>query len=283
MSEIFRCSASTPSLFLTNIVFSIYLPLFLHFMTTLKSFFLILLSIITVKLALASTLGTIEEWAFSDPDGTETTSSMSNLGNSFSNKVFGSLNISGESLQFGYDGETEKIFSVNQFTGPVPSSGIVEMSWTFSSIDFSRTALASGIANVGFDFRDQAGTPWMLKDDTLLAGVRLSHRMGQTRVQVQTSNVPKYATIKSYPYAVFAEELKVRVRFDFDQAGTVGSLQVILQLGELEEEFVVDDGTLPIGANLTGYRINQQTRNGKTNWALGDVVTINEFKLSASN
>ena len=199
MLEIFRYRASTPSLFLINIVFSIYLPLFLHFMTTLKSFFLILLSIITVKLALASTLGTIEEWAFSDPDGTETTSSMSNLGNSFSNKVFGSLNISGESLQFGYDGQTDKIFSVNQFTGPVPSEGIVEMSWTFSSIDFSRTALASGIANVGFDFRDQAGTPWMLKDDTLLAGVRLSHRMGQTRVQVQTSNVPKYATIKSYP------------------------------------------------------------------------------------
>ena len=252
-------------------------------MSTSNLFSLLLLLITSAKLVLASTLVTKEEWTFSDPDGSETTSSMSNLGNAFSRKDFGSLNISDQSLQFGYDGQTDKIFSVNQFTGPVPSEGIVEMSWTFSSIDFSRTALASGIANVGFDFRDQAGTPWMLKDDTLLAGVRLSHQKGKTRVQLQSSDVPKYTTIKNFPYAVFAEELKVRVRFDFDQAGTVGSLQVILQSGEQEEEYVVSDGVLPVGANLTGYRIIQQTRNGKTNWALGDLVTVNEFRLSASN
>ena len=123
----------------------------------------------------------------------------------------------------------------------------------------------------------------MLKDDTLLAGVRLSHQKGKTRVQLQSSDVPKYTTIKVFPYAVFAEELKVRVRFDFDQAGTAGSLQVILQSGEQEEEYVVSDGVLPVGANLTGYRIIQQTRNGKTNWALGDLVTVNEYRLSASN
>ena len=252
-------------------------------MSTLKSFSLLLLLITLAKLALASTLVTKEEWTFSDLDGTETTSSMSNKGNAFSKKVFGSLNISGQSLQFGYDGQTDKIFHVNQFTGPVPSKGIVEMSWIFSFIDFSRTALASAIANVGFDFRDQAGTPWMLKDDTLLGGVRLSHQNGKTRVQLQSSDFPKYTTIKIFPYAVFTEELKVRVRFDFDQAGTAGSLQVILQLGDQDEECVVSDGVLPVGVNLTGYRIIQQTRNGKTNWALGDLVTVNEYRLSASN
>ena len=236
-------------------------------MSTSNLFSLLLLLITSAKLVLASTLVTKEEWTFSDPDGSETTSSMSNLGNAFSRKDFGSLNISDQSLQFGYDGQTDKIFSVNQFTGPVPSEGIVEMSWTFSSIDF----------------RAQAGTPWMLKDDTLLAGVRLSHQKGKTRVQLQSSDVPKYTTIKIFPYAVFAEELKVRVRFDFDQAGTVGSLQVILQTGEQEEEYVVSDGVLPVGGNLTGYRIIQQTRNGKTNWALGDLVTVNENRLSASN
>ena len=252
-------------------------------MSTSNLLSLLLLLITSAKLALASTLLTKEEWIFSNPDGTETTSSMSNLGNAFSNKAFGSLNISGQSLQFGYDGETDKIFSVNQFTGPVPSAGIVEMSWIFSSIDFSRTAIASGIANVGFDFRDQAGTPWMLKDDTLLAGVRLSHQKGKTRVQLQSSDVAKYTTIKIFPYAVFAEELKVRVRFDFDQAGTAGSLQVIVQLGQQKEEFLVSDAVLPVGANLTGYRIIQQTKNGKTNWAMGDSVTVNEYRLSASN
>jgi hypothetical protein len=239
----------------------------------------ILLSVLIGVSMLGATPIVIDAWDFSEADGTSITATLSTQGKPFARGKHPTANVKNQALEFSYDGKTDAIFAISEFSKQALRTGVYEISWVFNQMDFTQTAAAQGMANVGFDFRDTEGTTYKGKDDTILVGLRLSFEKGQTRIQIQTADDPKFKTVASYDFSVLRDPLAVRLRLDLNKAGNPGSLQAFLKLGNADPEQVVIDATLPAGKGLSGYRVIQQTRNGNTKWAKGDRVAVDDFKI----
>jgi hypothetical protein len=240
----------------------------------------ILLSLQFGVLILGATPTVIDAWNFSEVDGTSISATLSTQGKPFARGEHPTAKVKDQALEFSYDGETDAIFAITEFSKQALRTGVYEISWVFNKMDFTQTAAAQGIANVGFDFRDTEGTTFKGKDDTILVGLRLSFEKGQTRIQIQTANDRKFKTVAMYDFSVLRDPLAVRLRLDLNEAGKPGSLQAFLKLGDSDPEQVLAAASLPAGKGLSGYRVIQQMRNGNTNWVQGDHIAIDAFKIS---
>jgi len=222
----------------------------------------------------------LETWTFSEADGTTMDATTSDQGTALSSVSRPTAAVKKGRLEFFADGETDGVFLINTFAqGPV-SSGVYEVSWTYTSAAFANTLEVDGSANIGFDFRDTKDTRYKGYDDGLLGGVRLRYHEKHILIQYQPAHVVKFETIASIDRIVLPEPLRVRIRYDLDKSGLPGSMQIFLQLGEEDEIHPVSDAIIPEGSVLDGYRILQQITNGKNNWQVGDIVSIDDFTLS---
>lgn len=228
-----------------------------------------------------SLFGEIQEvWDFEFPDQTPLTQVKSNLGTSFLPGESPIMTIRNNELEFSYDGSTQHTFRQTAFSGEPTSTGISEISWAFTKVDFSRTAAASGSANVGFEVRDFKGTRQNNKDDLVLAGLRLRYDKGKLVIQYKAHDASNFEVIDSTPGAKFEAPVKVRIRLDLDNPTTDGALKIFLKKGTEEAFCALANGTLPKSAVISGFRTAQQTINGKNSWQVGDIVCVDDFTLS---
>jgi len=240
------------------------------------------LTILTIGGLLLSSLSAevVEAWTFSEADGTLMDATYSDQGNMLCPQTRPTLILRNGRVEFVSDGVTDGVFLINPFSGEPITSGVYELSWTYVSAAFVKTMEVDGSANVGFDFRDTKDTRYKGSDDGLLGGVRLRYEGKHIMIQYQSANEEKFETIASMDRVVLPEPLRVRIRYDLDNSGQPGSMQVFLKLGEEDEINPVTDAKIPEGAVLDGYRILQQMTNGGTNWQIGDVVAVDNFTLS---
>lgn len=223
----------------------------------------------------------LETWTFSEADGTTIDGTSSDKGTLLSTVSRSTAAVKKGRMEFFPDGETDGVFLINAFAqGPV-SSGVYEVSWTYTSAAFANTLEVDGSANIGFDFRDTKETRYKGNDDGLLGGVRLRYEKKHILIQYSAAgDANRFTTVASIDRIVLPDPLSVRIRYDLDNSGKPGSMQIFLQLGEEDEINPVTDAEIPEGTVLSGYRILQQITNGKTNWQKGDVVSIDDFTLS---
>lgn len=235
------------------------------------------LAVLTSCVASAEVL---EKWTFDYPDGTPLSQMLSDQGWPLANADKPSARVRAKRLELDAQGDIDAIFLINEFSSKPAKTGLYEVAWTFASAGFARTHEVKGRANAGFDFRDTGDTRYKGKDDRVLGGVRLRYEKKVILIEYQDSTTDKFTEIARVERVVLPEPLHVRIRFDLDQAGQPGSMQVFLSLGDEPEIQPVTDGIIPEGVSLSGYRLIQQITNGGTNWQEGDYVTLDDFMLS---
>lgn len=240
---------------------------------------LTLLTILLLSM-LSASAKVLERWEFSHPDGTQLSQMLSDKGTQLTNKDKPSAKIRKERLEFTGEGDEDSIFLINEFAKRPDLSGVYEVSWVFTSASFGYTHEVDGKANAGIDLRDTGETVFGGKDDTVLAGVRLSYINKTIEIQYQDSEQLVYEKIARIERVVLPEPLQVRILLDFNRAGQPGSMQIFLRLGTDDEINPVVDGILPQGTELKGFRLIQQITNGGANWQKGDYVTIDNFTLT---
>ena len=239
------------------------------------------LVLITSMLLPSLSAEVLETWTFSEADDTTMDATASDQGTLLSTANRPTAAVKNGRMEFFADGETDGVFLINAFAQQPVSYGVYEVSWTYTSAAFVNTLAVDGNANLGFDFRDTKETRYKGKDDGLLGGVRLRYADKHILIQYTAAgDANKFVTIASIDRIVLPEPLRVRIRYDLDNSGKPGSMQIFLQLGEEDEINPVTDAEIPEGAVLSGYRILQQITNGKTSWQQGDVVSVDDFTLS---
>lgn len=242
----------------------------------------VLLILFIMSLLRASLYGERQEiWDFTAPDATSLTRVKSNLGIGFLPAASPIATIRNNELEFSHDGSTPHTFRQTSFGGEPASMGIIEISWVFTKVDFSRTAAVSGSANVGFEVRDFKGTRQNNKDDLVLAGLRLRYDKNKITLQYKAHDVGNFTAIHSIPADQLEAPLVVRMRFDLDNPEAEGALKIYLKEGAEEALCALATGTLPKSAVISGFRTAQQTLNGGNSWQVGDVVCVDDFTRSA--
>lgn len=225
--------------------------------------------------------GAIREiWDFTAPDATPLSKVKSNLGTGFFSGASAIAVIRNNELEFSHDGSTQHTFRQTEFNGESIKKGICEVSWVFTKVDFTKTAAASGTANVGFEVRDLKGTRQNTKDDLVLAGLRLRYDKDKILIQYKSHDAKLYADIHSIPAAGLEAPLQVRLRFDMDNPEVAGALKIFLKEGAGDAFCALETGTLPKSAAISGFRTAQQTLNGKNSWQTSDIVCVDDFTLS---
>lgn len=240
-----------------------------------------LLTLATAALLHLSASASVREvWTFSAPDGTSLNKVMSNEGTAFFTSGTPITSIRDNQLEFSYDGETPHTFRQMQFHGDPVKDGICEVSWTFSKIDFTKTAAVKGSGNVGIDIRDLKGTRSDNSDDVILGGLRLRFDKKDLQIQYKAHDANEYESIAQMPVAQLEDNLQVRLRFDLNEPTKPGAFKIFLKLWGEDEINPVHSDTLPAGALISGFRVIQQTTNGKNDWQAGDTVLLDDFALS---
>ncbi|CAI8350821.1 MAG: Uncharacterised protein [Opitutia bacterium UBA7350] len=228
-----------------------------------------------------SLFGEIQEtWDFTAPDGTPLTEVKSNLGTEFLSAASSIVAIRNNELEFYHDGTTPHTFRQTEFSGEPLTSGVCEISWKFTKVDFLKTAAVSGTANIAFDLRDLKGTRQNVEDDIILAGLRLRFDKNTILVQYRPHDAKNFEVLHSISAAQLNAPMHVRMRFDLDNPEAIGSLKIHLKEGAKEEFCALEAGTLPKSAAISGFRSIQQTTNGKNTWQVGDVVCVDDFSLT---
>jgi hypothetical protein len=227
-------------------------------------------SIILLLTSISLTATASEQWTFSERDGSDLRKAKSSAGTIFAGSNSAIAKVNEGALLLSADGKTESTFRISEFK-QAASSGKLEISWTYLSADFSNTAAVKGSGNVGFDLRDTAGTRNAGKDDTVHLSVRLRFQRNALMVQYADAVSPsKWKTLKTIKGDKLLESLAVSVIADLDK----GTFAI-----SLNGEEALSDGALAKGKPLTGFRIIQQTINGKNNWVPGDTVSVDNFGL----
>lgn len=242
----------------------------------------LILSIALMSLCSHNWLFADETWSFDQDDGVSIEHVLSDRGSSFGSSGSPIVWVENKQLRFTYDGQTGHTFRQQAFAGTAINSGILELSWTFGEVDFSRTAASGGSANIGFDVRDLSGTRQVPRDDVVFGGVRLRCEKGGVVLQ-STQNgggdSKAWAEIRRFDSVHFSGSVSVRLRFDLDRRNEAGAFQVFVITREGNEECVLDDGVLPLGGEISGFRIIQQTTNGRNSWEVGDHVSVDDFAM----
>lgn len=223
---------------------------------------------------------TREMWDFTATDDTSLHSARSNLGNTFITAASPIAKIRNNEAEFSYDGSSKHTFRQTAFKGAAITTGICELSWVFTKVDFSRTAANNGSGNLGFDVRDLKGTRQNNKDDVVFGGIRLRFEKNKILIQYKPQGNKNFESLYSIPKVKLDAPLQVRLRFDLDKPSEVGALQVFLKEGDAEAFCVLENGILPAGAVIDGFRTAQQTINGNNSWQVGDVVCVDDFTLT---
>jgi hypothetical protein len=239
-----------------------------------------LICLLSAASVLMATAEVIEKWTFDYPDDTPLSQTLSDQGTPLATVDKPTARIWGNRLELNAEGDNDSIFLINEFSGPALPRGIYEVEWSYMSTDFARTHEAKGRAVVGFDLRDTRGTRYKGKDDVVLGGVRMHFNKTDILIEYQDATSEKYIEIAKVERVLMLEPLHVRIRFDLDQSGQAGSMQVFLRLGDQPEINPLIDGMIPEGVQLSGYRLIQQISNGGTAWQKGDYVTVDSFTLS---
>lgn len=239
------------------------------------------ISFIWIALIPCVLFGTIREvWDFTAPDGTPLTQAKSNLGTAFISAASAIATIRNNELEFSHDGSTPHTFRQTEFSGEPSTSGLSEISWVFTKVDFSKTSAAEGSANVAFEVRDFKGTRQNNKDDLVLAGLRLRYDKNRISIQYKAHDAKNFELIHSVSGAKLEAPMQVRLCLDLDDPEAEGALKIYLKVGATEEFCALETGTLPASAAISGFRTAQQTLNGNNSWQVGDMVCVDDFSRS---
>ncbi|MBL6838971.1 MAG: hypothetical protein ISQ75_07860 [Puniceicoccaceae bacterium] len=236
--------------------------------------------VLLVSSVFAESTKMLEQWTFSETDGTSLSLMLSDKGTPLASVDRPSARVKDGKLWVDAEGEYDSIYLINEFAGKPFSSGVYQVNWTFTNAAFAGTHGVKGKANAGFDIRDTGDTRYKGNDDVVLGGVRLSYEKKAIEIQYQDSLQERYTEIALVDRVVLPEPLHVRILFDLDRSGEPGSMQVFLRLGEEEEINPLADGIIPKGVQLKGFRLTQQITNGGSNWQQGDSVGMDNFTLS---
>jgi hypothetical protein len=211
-----------------------------------------------------------ETWSFSEKNGSPLAKAKSDAGTSFAGNS-PIAKVKGGSLELSADGKTESTFRISGFAKPA-TSGKIEVSWTYTSADFSKTAAAGGSGNAGFDLRDINKTRNSPKDDTIHVAVRLRFQKNQLLLQyADTANIKKWITLKRIKGNSLDKPMTISLVANLNK----GALSISANGEELAA-----NARIAKGKPVSGFRIAQQTINGGNSWLPGDSVSVDNFSIT---
>ena len=224
----------------------------------------------------AAALTPLDTWSFTYSNGTQLNIALSDTGKSLgSSSTIASVESNQLKFFSDVDGtppETASTFRTLNYS-PVFSSGLLALSWDYTSASFTNTAGVSGTANVGFGFRKTSATSGDV-------GLRLRFDGSNLLLQFQDSVFPNWSSLLTISGNQLSQNLSVRLEANLDNAGNAGSFQAFYKLGSAPEVTALSTGSLPAGFAVEALRTAQQTTNGGTNWRAGDTVFVDNLVVS---
>jgi hypothetical protein len=229
----------------------------------------------------------IDEWTFSEANGTNANNTLSNNGvalgggtdttlaqTSNGEMLFGSANTDGS----GNVG----LFSATDLTRDPITSGKIEVAYEVTSADFTNTkANGTSEARAGFRVQDRrdgnvtfAQTQFIYDPET-----------DQYLLRYQTFNdSTENVVIQDNGSAVLAVPLSVRMVIDLDNPGDPGSFSVYYAIGNNAEQVATESGTLGLvfagSTQIDAFGLANQITNGGADWRAGDTVTVDNVVVS---
>jgi uncharacterized repeat protein (TIGR02543 family) len=228
------------------------------------------------------TLDVLEEWTYDGvSDGTVLngmgTESLTGTGNKWSPGNSGSFGVVSNQMQrweaTGYANESA-FSSLSHASYAGVTSGVYEVSFEVISADFSGTAGINGTAQFGYGLRSTTNGTADARALFFVDGAN-----NRTRLSITSAVGTQFVEIENG--VVLSDVLKVRLVYDLDNRGALGSFRVFTTLGAgAEVEHLAGQLQLVADFQIDQFRQQFQALNGNHDWLPGDVATVDHILLA---
>ena len=236
----------------------------------------------------------IDQWNFSEADGTGPNDALSSNGVGLAP---GSVNselaqVSEGELLFGSDGTSGGVFTaIDLYEDPI-TTGIIETTFKVTAASFNNT-YANYLNNNDVDSVLPARVGFRVQDrrdgNKNIGSVRLVYDPELNEFQALGSAFGSGEALPAVIQTgspVLLEDITLRMLIDLNEPNIPGSYQLWFTYGSGDEQLAVFDGVVGEAFNgstqIDVFGITQQITNGDTNWLAGDSVSIDDLVIQRS-